>query len=65
MRNVTNLTPREEEVMTLWAQGKHDKEIAQTLCLSVSTIAGYLRNIYEKLEAHNRVGAVNAWRAEQ
>lgn len=53
-----NLTPREQEILDLVAQGFRDKEIADKLSLSVRTVGTHVRNIYEKLHVHSRTEAV-------
>lgn len=55
---VESLTDREEDVLTLLAQGMSNKDIAQSLFLSVRTIEAHLRNIYGKLSVSNRTEAV-------
>jgi NarL family two-component system response regulator LiaR len=52
------LTDREEDVLRLLAQGRTNKDIAQTLFLSVRTIEAHLRNIYGKLAVASRTEAV-------
>ena len=51
------LTDREENVLRLLARGKTNKDIAQTLFLSVRTIEAHLRNIYGKLAVASRTEA--------
>lgn len=51
------LTPREAEVLTFLAKGYRNKEIAQRLCLSESTVRTYLETIYRKTGAKSRVQA--------
>lgn len=51
------LTPREYEVLTLMAQGACDKDIAQSLFISVRTVQTHLAHIYEKLGVHSRTEA--------
>jgi DNA-binding NarL/FixJ family response regulator len=55
------LTIRENAVMALLAEGFLDKEIADRLGLSFSTVHFHLRNIYHKLLAGNRTEAVIKW----
>jgi len=55
------LTPREIEILRFAADGKPDKEIAQTLQISVNTVRNHIQNILRKLEVDNREDAV--WRA--
>ena len=52
------LSVREREIVTILAQGRLYKEIADQLGLSVETIRTHLRNIYEKLHVRNRTEAV-------
>ncbi len=49
------LTKRERQVIALIADGSTNKEIAQKLHLSVSTIKSHIHNILEKLALHNRL----------
>lgn len=43
------LSGREIEVLSLIAQGKMNKEIADRLCISLSTVVSHRKNIIEKL----------------
>ena len=52
------LTPREQEILTLLAEGLVNKEIAVRLGISEHTVKTHLAAIYEKLEAANRAEAV-------
>ena len=52
------LTDREQDVLRLLAQGMTNKDIAQSLFLSVRTIEAHLRNIYGKLSVASRTEAV-------
>lgn len=53
-----SLSARENEVMALVAQGKENKEIADRLNLSVTTVNTHLQSAYGKLGVQNRVEAV-------
>ena len=52
-----NLTPRETELLQLMAQGLSNKEIATALSLSENTVKYHLKNVLQKLGAHNRTEA--------
>lgn len=52
------LSPREKQVIELLAQGFLYKEIADQLQLSIPTVNGYIRSIYDKLQVHSRSQAV-------
>lgn len=55
---VDNLTPREQEVLTLIADGLTNPEIAEKLVISVKTVDRHRENIMTKLNLHNRVDLV-------
>jgi len=55
---VEPLSERELEVLQLIAEGLSNQEIATRLFLSLHTIKTHTRNIYSKLNAHNRTEAV-------
>ncbi|WP_413216947.1 response regulator [Thermus oshimai] len=57
------LTPREEEVLRLLAQGLPAKAIARALGVSPDTVKDHLENLYAKLSAKNRVEALERARA--
>jgi DNA-binding NarL/FixJ family response regulator len=52
------LTPREKEILGHLSKGYLDKEIAHALGISVWTVHGHLKNIFEKLKVHSRTEAV-------
>ncbi|RMF88541.1 MAG: DNA-binding response regulator [Nitrospinota bacterium] len=52
-----HLTQREQEVLSLVAQGATNKEIALALHISESTVKNHLQSILEKLHLGNRVQA--------
>jgi len=49
-----NLTPREQEILGHISQGASDKEIAETLSLSLHTVKSHVRNILAKLQVGSR-----------
>ncbi|MCU1426270.1 MAG: response regulator transcription factor [Actinomycetia bacterium] len=53
------LTERESQVLVLVAEGLSNREIAAALYLSLETVKGYLREIFNKLGLRNRVEATN------
>ena len=53
-----HLTEREKQVLRLIAEGKTNKEIAETLFLSIKTVMVHRTNIMEKLDIHNRTELV-------
>lgn len=52
------ITPREKEFIELIYSGKSNREIAETLFLSESTVKTHIYNIYRKLDVKNRVGVI-------
>jgi DNA-binding NarL/FixJ family response regulator len=57
-RGEYGLTTREREILELMVEGLIKKEIADRLSLSYHTVDTHLRNIYGKLQVHNRSEAV-------
>jgi two-component system, NarL family, response regulator DevR len=51
------LSPQEQRMMPLVADGKTNKEIAMELALSVKTVRNYLANIFVKLRITRRAQA--------
>ena len=61
---VESLSHRELEVLNLINQGDRNKQIAETLTISVSTVKRHLQNIYQKLQVNSRTEAMvilNNW----
>ena len=54
----TILTPRETEVLQLLAKGRSNKSIAIQFEISPNTIKYHVKNIYDKLQVHNREDAI-------
>ncbi|MCC7373407.1 MAG: response regulator transcription factor [Verrucomicrobiales bacterium] len=61
VEGLANVSPREEEVMRLLAQGFRYKEIADNLGITVETVRTHLRRIYDKLHVTSRTEAVVAF----
>ena len=55
---VEPLSPRELEVLRLIEQGFSNQEIADRLFLAVSTVKGYTRTLFDKLQVQRRTEAV-------
>ena len=53
------LTPREQDVLKLVAEGRLYKEIADAFGLSAHTVHTHIKRIYGKLHAHGRTDAVH------
>lgn len=52
------LTDREKQVLKLIAEGLSNKEIADTLCVSVKTVMGHRTHLMEKLDLHSKTELV-------
>lgn len=55
---LTRLTARELETLGLLSKGLLDKEVAHVLGISVWTVHGHVKRIFEKLGVHSRTEAV-------
>jgi DNA-binding NarL/FixJ family response regulator len=53
-----HLTPQENELLKLLADGHHKKTAAQEMGISVNTVSFHLKHIYEKLQVHSKTEAV-------
>lgn len=63
MPSKPQLTPQEQRVIALVAQGLTNHEIASILGLSSSTVKHYLRSACQRLGAPNRTAAVTRYYA--
>ena len=52
------LTPREQEIMRLLAEGISKTDIADRLCISVKTVENHRSNIMKKLDLHSPMDLV-------
>ncbi|HEX2680721.1 MAG TPA: LuxR C-terminal-related transcriptional regulator, partial [Candidatus Dormibacteraeota bacterium] len=59
-RPVIRLSPREQEVLKLIAEGNSNAMIAERLHLSETTVKGYVENLLTRLSVRNRAEAVAA-----
>jgi len=57
-REDAGLTPREVELLELFAKGQSYKEAARTLAISPLTVGNHVKSIYRKLAVHSRGEAV-------
>jgi PAS domain S-box-containing protein len=55
---LSDLTPRETDILSLICQGMADKEIARALDLALNTVRNHVATIYGKLDVHRRSEAV-------
>jgi two-component system, NarL family, response regulator LiaR len=54
----TDLSDREIEVLKLAAKGMTNKDIADSLCISIRTVQGHVNSIFHKLNVGSRTEAV-------
>jgi len=57
-------TPRELQALTLVSRGLDSKTVATRMKISKRTVDFHLANVYMKLDANNRVQAINNARAK-
>jgi DNA-binding CsgD family transcriptional regulator len=53
------LSPREMETLRGLAEGASQEELAQAMFCAVSTVKGFIRQVYDKLHARNAAHAVH------
>jgi DNA-binding NarL/FixJ family response regulator len=56
-RPIEDLTPREQEVLSLIATGANNREIAEMLCISEKTVKNHVSNILSRLNLRDRTQA--------
>lgn len=61
MKNKNSLTNREIEIMKQVAKGTTNREISEQHQISEGTVKQHLSNVFKKLNANNRIEAVNKY----
>ncbi len=56
--NDVDLTEREDEILSFLSKGYANKEIADSMKITVATVRTHLRHIYEKLHVRSRTEAI-------
>ena len=56
-----SLSPREDEILRLLADGMTDREIGETLTISTRTVESHVSNILRKLDARTRASAARRY----
>ena len=56
--NTFNLSEREKEILSCLVKGMNYKLIADACFISIDTVRGHIRNIYEKLHVHSKGEAI-------
>ena len=52
------LTPRDQEIMRMLAEGLPNSEIADRLCISIKTVENHRSNCMKKLDLHSAMDLV-------
>jgi NarL family two-component system response regulator LiaR len=60
--NSSPLSEREQEVLSLISTGYRNKEVADKLSISLSTVKNHIYSIYQKLHVSSKVEAINKFR---
>ena len=55
---VSPLSSREKEVLQLMSEGMTYRQSADKLCIGPETVRTHIKNIYQKLDVHNRADAI-------
>lgn len=61
-QELEQLSPREREVLERLAKGEAYKQIADKLSISIDTLRGHIKSVYQKLHVHSRGEAVAKYR---
>ena len=59
------LSPRETEILILFARGRSSTRIADDLYISSGTVSTHLRNVYRKLDVHSRQELIDLIEGEE
>lgn len=62
-QELEQLSPRESEVLERLAKGEAYKEIAGLMGISIDTLRGHIKSVYQKLHVHSRGEAVAKYNA--
>jgi DNA-binding CsgD family transcriptional regulator len=60
-----DLTDREKEIVEVMMKGKSNKEIADTVLISIRTVGNYLQNVYKKTGVPNRFALYSLIKGDQ
>lgn len=60
-----HITPREQQILHLIAQGKSNRQISSEIFLSIETVKTHIKKIFHKLEVKNRLEAVAVARSRK
>ncbi|MDG1206951.1 MAG: response regulator transcription factor, partial [Pseudomonadales bacterium] len=60
LKMLEQLTVREKEILSLIAKGWGVKEVGNLLEISTNTVSQHVKNLYSKLNVHNRAEATAA-----
>ncbi|MEX2045896.1 MAG: response regulator transcription factor [Chloroflexota bacterium] len=63
--SISDLTPREEEILQLLAEGLSNKEIAGRLFLQPQTVKNYVHLVFQKLDVHSRLDVIRLLRSRR
>ena len=64
MATLSDLTPREMQILQLILEGRTNREIAAEIFVSEKTIEFHLKNIYTKVGVRKRI-LVTVWAVQQ
>ena len=63
--SISDLTPREEEILQLLSEGLSNKEIAGRLFLQPQTVKNYVHLVFQKLDVHSRLDVIRLLRSRR